>query len=776
LAAPSVNFPGIGATGVAPPDPVGAVGPNHYIQMVNSKFAIYDKQGNALRTPVDIGSLWQNSTGEDECKSNYGDPIVVYDPLADRWLLSQFAIQGGAIGFHLCVAISKGSDPVTDGFFLYSFQTPVFPDFPKFGVWPNAYFVSTYENTELGAYALDRAAMLTGASAGSVRATLPALSSGRTSTRILPADLEGTNGPPAGSGNWFVRSVNGALQGGGANRLEIYEYKVDFAAGTSSLNLTTTLNTDPYDIEMCGTLLPRDCIPQPATTQKLDPLSNRLMMRLQYRNFGTYESLVTNQTVDVGNDRAGIRWYELRRIGGAWSINQQATYTQADDIHRWMGSAAADRKGNIAIGYSVSNATNVFPGLRYTFVPSASPQEALIVAGGGSQTGTPRWGDYSSMNLEPDGCTFWFTGVYYAATSLGAWQTRIASFTNPGCPDAHADYCRFVGNSPDVFFSCAVASGRRFGDYDVSGKPWSQGGLDPGYDNMPRLMADVNADGKPDYCRFVGNAPGIFLSCALQTNDSFGSYDVNGQAGYDAGYANQPRFLADVNGDGRADYCRFVGNAPNIFFSCGLATGNSFGNYDVSAKPWSQGGLDPGYDNMPRFMVDVNGDGKADYCRFVGNAPNIFLSCALSSGTGFGQYDVNSQPGYDAGYGNQPRFMADVNGDGRADYCRYVGNAPNIFFSCGLASGNSLGNYDVNAKPWSQGGLDPGYDNMPRFLVDVNGDKKADYCRFVGNSPKIFLSCAVSTGTGFGNYDVNGREGYDAGYGNMPRFLSSVIK
>jgi hypothetical protein len=376
------------------------------------------------------------------------------------------------------------------------------------------------------------------------------------------------------------------------------------------------------------------------------------------------------------------------------------------------------------------------------------------------------------MNLAPDGCTFWFTGLYFPVTAPGGWQTRIASMRHPSCiVPVHAEYCRSVGNAPNIFLSCGTATGNSFGNYDVSAKPWSQGGLDPGYSTMPQLMADVNADGKPDYCRFVGNAPNIFLSCALQTSNGFGQYDVNGQQGYDPGYGNMPRFMADVNGDGRADYCRFVGNAPNIFLSCGLASGNKFGNYDVNGS-----GLDPGYANMPRLMVDVNGDGKADYCRFVGNAPNIFLSCALSTGTGFGQYDVNSQQGYDAGYADMPRFTAVVIGDGRADYCRYVGNAPNIFLSCGLASGNTFGNYDVSGKPWSQGGLDPGYANMPRFLVDVNGDKKADYCRFVGNAPKIFLSCALSSGTGFGNYDVNGQQGYDAGYGNMPRFLSSVTK
>ena len=180
---------------------------------------------------------------------------------------------------------------------------------------------------------------------------------------------------------------------------------------------------------------------------------------------------------------------------------------------------------------------------------------------------------------------------------------------------------------------------------------------------------------------------------------------------------------------------------------------------------------------MPRFMADVNGDGRADFCRFFDayvrdSLPT--LSCALQTGTGFGVtaggYYFNSAPGIDVGHGDVQRFMADVNGDGRADYCRFVGTAPNISFSCALAGANGFGNYDVNAK------LDRGHDNMPRFLVDVNGDGAADYCRFVGIAPNVRLSCALSTGTGFGEDDVNSPGGYDQGHPDRGRFLSSVPK
>jgi subtilisin family serine protease len=289
----------------------------------------------------------------------------------------------------------------------------------------------------------------------------------------------------------------------------------------------------------------------------------------------------------------------------------------------------------------------------------------------------------------------------------------------------------------------------------------------------PRFMADVNADGRADYCRFVGNAPDVFLSCAVaKADNTFGNYDVNGNPGFpgnfDPGYPDRPHFMADVNADGRADYCRFVGNDPDTILSCALAKAdNTFGNYDVNGIP---GNFDPGYSDRPRFMADVNADGRADYCRFVGNDPNTFLSCALAKADStFGNYDVNGIPGnFDPGYPDRPRFMADANADGRADYCRFVGNDPNTFLSCALAKADStFGNYDVNGIP---GNFDPGYSDRSRFMADVNADGRADYCRFVGNDPNTFLSCALAKADStFGNYDVNGIPcNFDPGYPDRP--------
>ncbi|HVG11079.1 MAG TPA: M12 family metallo-peptidase [Thermoanaerobaculia bacterium] len=301
-----------------------------------------------------------------------------------------------------------------------------------------------------------------------------------------------------------------------------------------------------------------------------------------------------------------------------------------------------------------------------------------------------------------------------------------------------------------------------FGAYDVN----SAYGFDAGYASF-RGMADVNGDGKEDYCRLVGNAPNIHLSCAVANHEGgFGNYDVNSALLFDAGYPASVMFrgLADANGDGRADYCRFVGLAPNIYLSCafGGGGGGGFGDRDFNSAP----SLDRGYDTF-RGMADVNGDGRADYCRFVGNAPDIFLSCALATASGFGNYDFNSAPGFDAGFAF--RGMADVNGDGRADYCRFVGNVPNTYLSCALATDHGFGNYDFNSST----GYDGGHAFF-RALKDVNDDGRADYCRFVGDFPNVTLSCGLAEESGFGTQKVNSTQGYDIGYDGAFRGMADV--
>jgi hypothetical protein len=396
-----------------PPDTIGDVGPNHYVQMVNTSFAIFDKTGNKLSGPTAINQLWQGEGNACE-RCNDGDPVVLYDPLAGRWLLSQFAVC--ETPYHECIAISQTSDP-TGAYYLYAFEITNFPDYPKFGVWPDAYYMST--NDDNGAYAFDRNRMLQGQSATYQRFQF-------TGNFKLPSDLDGSTAPPSGTPNYFYTMKTGS-------KLEIWEFHVDFATpSNSTFTLAQTLNTSSFNYGVCG--FSWDCIPQPGTSQKLDVISEWPMWRLQYRNFGTHETLVGNFTVDVADysNHAGIRWFELRKTGGgSWSIYQEGTYSP-DAHHRWMGSVAMDGNGNIALGYSVSSGT-LYPSIRYATRLASDATgtlqgEVTLVAGTASQTSANRWGDYSSMNVDPsDDATFWYTNEYLTSSGQG-WQTRIGRF------------------------------------------------------------------------------------------------------------------------------------------------------------------------------------------------------------------------------------------------------------------------------------------------------------------------------------------------------------
>lgn len=475
---PLVNVGGLSAN-ANPPDTTGDVGPNHFVQMVNATFfQVFDKAGNALTGATSFSSLWPVG---DPCRRNDGDPIVVYDHLADRWVLTQFR-DGRPAGANdgdnrICWAISQTPDPTNGMWFLYSFQTPNFPDYPKIGVWPDGYYVSTYESPNLGIYVFDRPNMVVGNAANAFqRTTLPSLGApGVRDTRILPADLDGP-APAAGTANYFVRTVDDQQDPGNPNdRIEVYTAAVDWMVPTFTFTLVDTLTPAAFQIMLCNRsglpppmmgqpdLRVRDCIPQPGEVDTIDALSNRPMMQLKYRVLSGTPTMVFNQTIDISgtinallgftptNEVAGVRWYELTLPGANWTINQQGTYapqpggatTEAELLHRWMGSAAIDMNGNLAIGYSITNSdamNSVFAGLDYAgrrFDDAAGtlPQGEKVLlaganaAGDGDMTVEPqRWGDYAQMGVDPlDDCTFWFT------SHVAGLATRIGSFSFDTC-------------------------------------------------------------------------------------------------------------------------------------------------------------------------------------------------------------------------------------------------------------------------------------------------------------------------------------------------------
>jgi hypothetical protein len=453
---PIISFDGnSNLCGCSPPDPNGAVGPNNVVTMANLHFQIFDKSGNSLFGPAANNTLWAGFGGD--CQTdNAGDPVVLYDQLADRWILTQFTSSGPT--FFECVAVSQTSDP-TGSYFLYAISTGNnFPDYPKGGVWPDAYYFSTREflngNTfvGVGAYALDRAQALAGnpnpTIVGFLAPPNPAYVVG---DGLLPSSLDGQTLPPAGSPNFYLGSQddNGPY-GAPSDGLTFWKFHYDpNAPGSSTFTMTTTLATQPFNsiLGLCGGS--RACIPQPGTSNKIDHLGyrQRPLFRLAYRNFGGHESLVTNQSVSAGagpnGEVSGVRWWELRDPNGSPVIFQEGTYAPGltDGIHRWMGSMAMNSLGDIALGFSASNGTapSVFPSVFYTARHDGDPPgqmtlgEGSIIDGTGSQTGSQRWGDYTAIVPDPsDDTTFWYINQYVPTTSGIGWRLRIGAFNLGG--------------------------------------------------------------------------------------------------------------------------------------------------------------------------------------------------------------------------------------------------------------------------------------------------------------------------------------------------------
>jgi hypothetical protein len=436
---PILNFNGGGFSGVNPPDTVGDVGPIHYIQLINfssgTQMRIYDKtNGTLVAGPIALDTLGAPAP----CNAGLGDPVVLWDQLANRWLVSEFSTSGN----RMCVYISQTADPVGGGWFGYAMQALSFPDYPKYGVWPDAYYAGTNESTA-AAYAMDRSAMLTGAPATLQRfSVLPPLS-GFGFEGIQPADADGALAPPAGSPGMFWRHRDSEAHGspGAPDTVQYYELHVDFAVpANSTFTGPIDIPVTEFDSSLCG-LTSFNCFAQPGSGVTLDPLREPIMHRAQYRNRGTHEVVVGSFVTDVdGANHGGVRWFEARKTGaGPYTLFQEGTVSP-DSTDRWMSSIAMDGSGNIALGYNVVNeiaGQQVFPGLRYTGRVSTDPpgtmaSEQVIVSGTASNNSN-RYGDYSSLNVDPvNECTFWWTGEYNAA---GTWSTRIATFTfpNPEC-------------------------------------------------------------------------------------------------------------------------------------------------------------------------------------------------------------------------------------------------------------------------------------------------------------------------------------------------------
>lgn len=434
---PIQNFDGTGnLDGYVPPDTQGDVGPDRYIQVVNSRYSVYDKTGTVIINGAQLGTIWAGIPAPWSSDLNAGDPVVVWDQAAQRWVISEFSLPSASQNAEL-IAISATSDPAGTWFrYVFQFGNQM-PDYPKLAVWPDAYYLSFNQFTNqstpngCGAVALERAKMLV--NDPSAQMVYKNLGSTADPFGMLPSDWDGSNTPPSGAPNYYMYFSDWAPNSATNPVLYIWSFSVNWTTPSSSTFVQTyTIPVAAFNSTVCSGGY---CIPQPGTSVKLEALTDRLMYRNQYRNLNSYQAMVTSHTVNVGSGQAGMRWYELRNTGSGWTLNQQGTYAP-DAANRWMGSVAMNVNGDIALGYSVSDGTSIYPSIRYTGRRASDAagymtvQEQTIIAGGGSQTTSyQRWGDYSMMSVDPtDDITFWYTQEYMQTTSSAGWHTRIASF------------------------------------------------------------------------------------------------------------------------------------------------------------------------------------------------------------------------------------------------------------------------------------------------------------------------------------------------------------
>src|SRR5947209_7771095 len=506
---PTTSFEGLDFTNWGaghPPDTNGDVGPQYYIQTINTSVGIYSKSDGSRVTAFIFNTLMSQGNFGNLCDtSNFGDSVVLYDTFEDRWIITDFAfnLSGGnsvAPEFE-CFAVSKSGDPVAGGWNFYSVQVNGgFGDYPKFGIWPDGLYMSAnvfnfgaggaFQNAR--AWAFNKAQMYAGAP------TVQVLSFDAPSAEfaLLPSNARIQTGtPPAGSPNYF------AVVAQFLNTVSVYKFHVDWS------NISTSTFTGPF-LSLTATswsqLLAANQTEQ-SPGNKLDTLYFRLMMQNQYTNIGGVESLWNTHTVGASgatSAQAALRYYQVKGTVGTLEANATQAFTFSPDatVFRFMPSIAVDRAGDMAIGYSASSAT-LNPAIRYAGrlagdpVNSISQTEQSLIEGSGSQTGNcgssacTRWGDYSSMSLDPDGCTFWFTTEYYADNSLND-HTRIGAFSFPSCT-------RFTSNgtlqgavtasaSGNPIAGAAVALGSRVTYTDANGF-YSFYGLPPG--TYPALKA-----------------------------------------------------------------------------------------------------------------------------------------------------------------------------------------------------------------------------------------------------------------------------------------------
>ena len=605
--APTMNFYGQ-TSPYLPPDANGTVGHNYYMQTINVVYAIYDNATGALVAgPTNMNQLFSGVTGSEY---NNGDPLILFDEQADRWLAVEFSISGS--NDYMLVAVSQTNDP-TGSWHKYSFDVADMPDYEKFGIWRDGYYMGTNNGSGNDIYVFERAQMLIGGTAQMVGFNNP----WRPSTIdgfhcVPPLDNDGAFAPE-GSPGLFITLNDDAISGG-SDQLWIYELDVNWTSPSSStFTLTEQIGVTSFDSNFGNNW---DNIKQLGTNRELDAIPMVIMNRPQFRNFGSFQTIVCSHTVDVdGTDHAGIRWYELRRTTGNWSVRQTGTYAP-DEHSRWMASIALNGTNEIGLGYSVSS-TSMYPGIRYCGQSAAAyaagngvldMEEGIIQNGSNSQTAANRWGDYANLAVDPDDDhTFWFTTQYG-----GSRQTKIASFEFAP-PALNADF----SGSP---LTVCVGESVLFTDAST-GSPtswdWTFSGGSPGtYSGQTPPAITYNVAGTYDVSLTVSDGT---------TNNTEAKIAYITVTGITADFSGTPTTVVAGNSVSFTDNssCNptswswlFPGGTPNSFIGQNppAIVYNTIGSYDVSLTVTNASG------NDTKTMVNYITATDIQYCSSHGNA------------------------------------------------------------------------------------------------------------------------------------------------------------
>jgi hypothetical protein len=504
------NWAGQTAAGFRPYDPSGAVGPNHYIQMINATvFKVYDKNTSTVLLTGTLGNLWSPATG------NNGDPIVMYDKAADRWFLAQF---GTSTDRKIYIAVSTTNNPL-GSYYTYTYVSPQFPDYLKFSVWQDGYYMTSNQSTQK-VFCFERSAMIAGTpGARSVYVNYTPPKAGFFVP--LPGCAADGTLPPAGTPCPIVSFEDNNWGTAFVDRVNIYNMTVNWTPTTPTATITlgsqlpvaafnSTYNSNWNDIS------------QPGTTQKLDAIGGAMMYRAQWKTWSGYNSMILSWNVLVGTAQRSIKWVELRQnqSTGVWSVYQEGIYTP-DASSRWMSSICMDSNGSIGLSYMKCNSTSIFPGLYYTGRRSCDPlgtlpvTETLVVAGTGSQTGGNRNGDYAHQCLDTDGVTFWSTSEFMGgATGSSAARTRIFSYQIAPCNITAGVAIAVTGGSnptcigASVTFTAAPTNGGSAPAYQ-----WKVNGANVGT-NTSTFSSSSLVSGDVVTCVMTSNQSGVIGSPA----------------------------------------------------------------------------------------------------------------------------------------------------------------------------------------------------------------------------------------------------------------------